>query len=63
MCATCHVYVQDDFLSRLPAASPSEKAMLEITASERKTNSRLSCQVKMNENLDGIVVQIPAKQR
>ena len=63
MCATCHVYVQEDFLSRLPAASPSEKAMLEITATERKANSRLSCQIKMQENLDGIVVQIPAKQR
>jgi 2Fe-2S ferredoxin len=63
MCATCHVYVHPDFLSRIPAASNSEKAMLEITAAERRANSRLSCQIKAQENLDGLAIEIPARQR
>jgi 2Fe-2S ferredoxin len=63
MCATCHVYVRTDFLNRIPPASKNENAMLEITAAERKPNSRLSCQIKVQDELDGLVVQLPAKQR
>jgi 2Fe-2S ferredoxin len=63
MCATCHVYVHADFLNRIPPASKNEKAMLEIAAAERKPNSRLSCQIKVQDELDGLVIQIPAKQR
>jgi ferredoxin, 2Fe-2S len=63
MCATCHVYVHVDFLNRIPPASKNENAMLEITAAERKPNSRLSCQIKVQDELDGLVVQLPAKQR
>jgi len=63
MCATCHVYVHTDFLNRIPPASKNEKAMLEIAAAERKPNSRLSCQIRVWDELDGLVVQLPAKQR
>ena len=63
MCATCHVYVHQDFLNRIPPAKGCELAMLDITAAERKPHSRLSCQIKVTDELDGLVVEIPAKQR
>jgi 2Fe-2S ferredoxin len=63
MCVTCHVYVPPDFLNRIPPASKNEKAMLAIAAAERRPNSRLSCQIKVQDELDGLVVQLPAKQR
>jgi len=62
MCATCHVYVQDPFLDRLPQAEDIELEMLEETAAERRPNSRLSCQLVMTDELDGIVVQLPETQ-
>ena len=60
-CATCHVYVDDDWLDRLPEQSEAEKDMLDF-AFETKTSSRLSCQIFLDENLDGIVVSLPEKQ-
>jgi len=63
MCATCHVYVDASFLDRLPPVASSEKFMLSIAAEGPDGNSRLSCQIKMTEELDGIVVRIPAKQK
>ena len=62
MCATCHVYVEPDQLDRTPAQSDDEKAMLEFTASERKPNSRLSCQLVATPELDGLVVYLPETQ-
>ncbi len=63
MCATCHVYVREDFFARLPPAKDSEEAVLEITNAERLPTSRLSCQIKMTDALDGLTVQVPASQR
>lgn len=63
MCATCHVYVDLTFLDRVPAAKPNEKAMLSIAAEGPEPNSRLSCQIKMTDAMDGLVVRLPAKQR
>jgi len=63
MCATCHVYVDPSFLSRIPPAKDNEKFMLSIAAEGPETNSRLSCQIKMTEELDGIVVRLPGKQK
>jgi 2Fe-2S ferredoxin len=63
MCATCHVYVDPSFLGRLPPAADNEKFMLSIAAEGPDTNSRLSCQIKMTEGLDGIVVRLPGKQK
>lgn len=61
-CATCHVYVDDTWFAKLPAPEPDESDMLGFVASERKPTSRLSCQLVMNEALDGIVVQVPPAQ-
>ncbi len=63
MCATCHVYVRQDFFDTLPPALDSEEAVLEITNAERLPNSRLSCQIKMTSALEGLTVEVPASQR
>jgi ferredoxin, 2Fe-2S len=62
MCATCHVYVEPAQLPLTPAQSDDEKAMLEFTASERKPNSRLSCQLVVTSEMDGLVVHLPETQ-
>jgi 2Fe-2S ferredoxin len=62
MCATCHVYVRGPWAPRLPAMTATEDEMLTMTASERKPQSRLSCQIKMNAELDGITVDLPESQ-
>ena len=61
-CATCHVYVDPEWVDRLPAPEQAENELLEIVASERKPNSRLSCQLVITEELDGIGVTIPESQ-
>jgi 2Fe-2S ferredoxin len=63
MCATCHVYVRQDFFDRLPPAQDTEEAVLEVTNAERLPNSRLSCQIKMTADLDGLTVDVPPSQR
>src|ERR1700730_16921769 len=63
MCATCHVYVDASFLSRIPPVKENEKFMLSIAAEGPEMNSRLSCQIKMTEELDGIIVRLPRKQK
>ena len=62
MCATCHVYVEPSWLSRLPAPLSTELEMLECTASERRPESRLSCQIKLSADLDGLVLRLPQTQ-
>jgi ferredoxin, 2Fe-2S len=62
MCATCHVYVEEAQLPLTPVQSDDEKAMLEFTASERKPNSRLSCQLVVTPEMDGLVVYLPESQ-
>ena len=63
MCATCHIYVHEEFLDRLPPIKDTEEAVLEVTNAERLPNSRLSCQIKMTDDLDGLTVDIPPSQR
>lgn len=64
MCATCHVYVVDPaYLARIPPAVNDEKFMLSIAAEGPAPNSRLSCQIKMTAELDGITVRLPARQK
>ncbi len=63
MCSTCHVYVDEKFFSKLPPAQDTEEAVLEISAEERKPTSRLSCQIKVTDDLDGLIVRLPEKQR
>jgi ferredoxin, 2Fe-2S len=62
MCATCHVYVEPAQLPLTPAQSDDEKAMLEFTASERRPNSRLSCQLVVTPEMAGLVVYLPETQ-
>lgn len=62
MCATCHVYVEEPFLSRIPAVDETEQDMLAFTASERRWNSRLSCQIEVTDALEGLVVHLPETQ-
>ena len=62
MCATCHVYVRDDQLALTPPMQADEDAMLEGTASPRRPNSRLSCQLVVSPEMDGLVVNMPETQ-
>ncbi len=64
MCATCHVYVgQDQDQARaLPPVSAVEDAMLDSAASERRSESRLSCQLRVTEAFDGLVIHLPVSQ-
>ena len=62
MCATCHVYVREDQLAQTPAMQADEDAMLEGTASPRKPNSRLSCQLVVSPQMEGLVVYLPETQ-
>lgn len=61
-CATCHVYVDDSWLSKLPPPEDMEIEMLDLTASEKQANSRLSCQIEVTDELDGLVVRTPEFQ-
>ncbi len=61
-CATCHVIVAPAWADRLAAPSADEQAMLEMTAATRQSTSRLSCQIVLDESLDGLVVQLPPTQ-
>jgi ferredoxin len=61
-CSTCHVIVAPEWFGRLPAASEEEEDMLDLAAHVART-SRLSCQVELTAELDGIEVRIPAESR
>lgn len=62
MCATCHVYVDQSFLEKLPAIDDMEEEMLECTSAERRPSSRLSCQISVRSDIDGISVTFPETQ-
>ena len=62
MCATCHVYVDDRWIERLPAMTEEQDALLDGTASDRLPTSRLSCQIKVEPELDGLVLRLPERQ-
>jgi 2Fe-2S ferredoxin len=61
-CATCHVIVAPEWAARLPQPSADERAMLEMTASPAEAGSRLSCQIELAPELDGLAVRLPAMQ-
>jgi 2Fe-2S ferredoxin len=60
-CATCHVYVREDWLEQVGPRSDMEDEMLDFAA-EVRSNSRLSCQIQVTEDLDGLVVSMPENQ-
>jgi len=59
-CSTCHVVVAPDWFDRLAEASEEEEDMLDFAAGVRRT-SRLSCQIELSEELDGLVVSVPSE--
>ena len=61
-CATCHVYVDETFAERLKDRSDGEGDLLECAASEEKPTSRLSCQIVVRPELDGLIVHMPEQQ-
>ncbi len=60
-CATCHVYVDPDWIGKTGDVSEMETSMLDF-AEEVKQNSRLSCQIQVSDQLDGLIVRIPEAQ-
>ena len=60
-CSTCHVYVDEEWRSKIPPATAEEENQLDF-AFDVRPNSRLSCQIKVTEELDGLVVRTPAYQ-
>ena len=60
-CATCHVMVKEDWTSTVGGPNESEEEMLDLNP-ERLSNSRLSCQIEITDDLDGLVVELPEFQ-
>jgi len=61
-CATCHVYVDDDYTADVGGANDMEDDLLDLGVADRRENSRLSCQIRMTDDLDGLTVHIPEEQ-
>lgn len=61
-CATCHVFVELEWLPRLPPITTAENDLLDATATGRRDNSRLSCQIPLDDALDGLVLHLPESQ-
>lgn len=62
-CATCHVYIDEAWFGKTGPAGSDDEADLLGLAIERKPNSRLSCQIKVTAELDGLIVRMPVSQR
>ena len=61
-CATCHVYVDDEFAAAVGGAKDMEDDLLDLGVADRRETSRLSCQIAVTEELDGLTVHVPAEQ-
>lgn len=61
-CASCHVFVDADWLTAVGAVSDMESDMLDCTATEREAGSRLSCQIMLTDAMDGLAVTVPDEQ-
>lgn len=61
-CSTCHVYVAPEWVEKLPSREAMEEDMLDFAFEPDETRSRLTCQIKVTDELDGLVVQMPEKQ-
>ena len=61
-CSTCHVYVDPAWVDRLPARDAMEADMLDFAYQPDPVRSRLTCQIKVTADLDGLVVHMPEKQ-
>ncbi|SOH95190.1 ferredoxin, 2Fe-2S [Monaibacterium marinum] len=61
-CSTCHVYVAEAWADKVPAKDPMEEDMLDFAWQPNPATSRLTCQIKVTDDLDGLVVRMPEKQ-
>ena len=61
-CATCHVWVRDEFLPLLAEPGETEEDLLEMGVSDRRPGSRLSCQIKVSGELDGLTVDVAPQE-
>jgi ferredoxin, 2Fe-2S len=61
-CATCHVWVRDEYQSLVGEPNPTEEDLLEMGVSDRREGSRLSCQIKVSAELDGLTVDIAPQE-
>jgi 2Fe-2S ferredoxin len=61
-CATCHVWVRDDFAGRVGGPGDLEDDLLDLGVEDRRTTSRLGCQIELTDDLDGLVVDVPPAQ-
>ena len=61
-CATCHGYIDDEWVDRVPPASPDELDMIDGGCLDARPTSRLTCQVKITDNLDGLTIRLPPSQ-
>ncbi len=61
-CSTCHAYVHPDWVARLPQATEMERDMLDFAHEPHEERSRLTCQVKVTDALDGLVIYLPERQ-
>jgi len=61
-CATCHVYLESDASDLVPPPDAMESDMLSLTAAPRRANSRLACQIVLQNSMDALVVQLPDRQ-
>lgn len=61
-CGTCHVYLDDGCADKVSAPSEQEVEMLDLVAAERRSGSRLSCQIRVSDDIDQLIVHVPATQ-
>ena len=61
-CSTCHVYIDKDWINKLPPIDDIERDMLDFAFEPDENSSRLTCQLEVTEKLDGLIVKMPEKQ-
>jgi ferredoxin len=61
-CSTCHVIIDKEWFAKLPSATEDEEDMLDLASGARRT-SRLSCQIVLTQELDGMIVHVPSESR
>lgn len=61
-CSTCHVYIDSSWIDKLPAKEDMEEDMLDFAYAPDSTASRLTCQLEVTKDLDGLIVRMPEKQ-
>ena len=61
-CATCHIFIDDSWADKIPARSEDEQELVEETETYKASNSRLSCQVTMTDELDGLILTVAPEE-